>query len=147
MLHDIGKLAIPKAILNKPGPLTPDEWVTIKAHPDLAVKMLENIEQLQSALDIPHYHHERWDGNGYPEGLKGKAIPFAARLFSVVDVYDALISKRPYKTGIDEKTTLEMIRVESGKQFDPQIVDHFLTNFFYLQQEVADEYDKDHSGH
>jgi len=138
MLHDIGKLAIPDEILNKSGPLNDDEWEIMHEHPTAAVEMLKVIEQLKPALDIPHYHHERWDGNGYPEGLSGEAIPLCARIFSVVDVYDALISVRPYKMGLEEKTALEMIQAESGKYFDPRIVEHFLSHFDSLKTTVAD---------
>ena len=138
MLHDIGKLAIPDEILNKPGRLSVEEWITMREHPKIAVEMLKIIEQLQPVLDIPHYHHERWDGKGYPEGLSGEAIPRCSRIFSVVDVYDALISIRPYKAGLDEKTALKMIEAESGKSFDPEIVDHFLAHFASLKIEVDD---------
>ncbi len=139
ILHDLGKLAIVEEILNKPGPLTEEEWIIMRKHPELAADMLKNVPHLQSTLDIPRYHHERWDGKGYPHGLGGEAIPLTARIFSVVDVYDALRTKRPYKAGLDEKVVLDMIRAESGRQFDPRIVNHFLTNFHSIKKEVTDD--------
>ena len=146
MLHDIGKLAVPDYILNKPGPLTEDEWEIMREHPLTAVEMLKVIEQLKPALDIPHYHHEHWDGSGYPAGLSGEAIPLVARIFSLVDVYDAVVSKRPYRMGLDEKVVLDMIKNGSGTYFDPRIVDHFLVNFDSLKIEAADECFTENSG-
>ena len=139
MMHDIGKLAIPGATLNKPGPLTDEEWLLVRKHPDMAVDMLKDIPTLAAAMDIPYYHHERWDGGGYPKGLKGEAIPLAVRIFSVVDVFDVLHTKRPYKEAVSEKKALEIILSESGKQFDPRIVNFFLRNFLSLEEEVTDE--------
>ena len=141
MLHDIGKLAVPESILNKPGPLNDGEWEIMRDHPNTAFEMLRVIEPLKSALDIPHYHHERWDGNGYPKGLGGESIPLTARIFSVVDVFDAVISKRPYRVGLEERVVLEMIKDASGTFFDPRIVDHFLANFDSIKMEVGNEYD------
>jgi putative two-component system response regulator len=139
MLHDTGKLAIVEDILNKPGALIEDEWSIMRKHPDLAIDILKNISNLEFSLDIPHYHHERWDGRGYPMGLCGENIPLAARIFSVVDVYDMLCTKRPYREAFDEKKACGILRSESGKQFDPRIVGHFLTNFQAVKKEAENE--------
>jgi HD-GYP domain-containing protein (c-di-GMP phosphodiesterase class II) len=125
MLHDIGKLGVPDQILNKPGPLTDEEWVIMKRHPVLAYQMLSSIEYLHPALAIPYCHHENWDGTGYPRGLKGPQIPLEARIFALVDVYDALTSDRPYRTAWSQEKTLEYIQGLSGKQFDPQVTAQF----------------------
>ncbi|MEK6256230.1 MAG: HD domain-containing protein [Chloroflexota bacterium] len=126
MLHDIGKLAIPDSILNKPGPLTSSEWDLMRKHPEFAFKLLSPIPSLKSALSIPYSHHEWWDGSGYPLGLKHEQIPLPARIFSVVDVWDALRSDRPYRKAWKEQDVLNYIREHSGSQFDPQITDTFL---------------------
>jgi HD-GYP domain-containing protein (c-di-GMP phosphodiesterase class II) len=126
LLHDIGKMGIPEAILLKPGPLTDEEWATMKQHPGYAYELLEDIEHLKPSLDIPYCHHERWDGSGYPRQLKGNDIPLAARIFMVVDVWDALISDRPYRPGWNEAKTQQYIRQNAGIQFDPDVVDAFL---------------------
>lgn len=125
LLHDIGKMGIPDAILLKPGPLTEDEWHVMRKHPVFAYDLLSNIPFLRPALDIPFYHHEKWDGSGYPRGLYGKQIPLAARIFSVVDVWDALGSDRPYRKKWTKSKILEYISKESGTRFDPEIVDLF----------------------
>ncbi len=126
LLHDIGKMGVPDAILLKPGPLTPDEWREMRKHPGYAVDLLHPIEFLRPALDIPHYHHEKWDGSGYPHGLAGHAIPLAARAFAVVDVYDALTNDRPYRAAWTHDRALTHIRQQSGTHFDPAVVDAFL---------------------
>ena len=126
LLHDIGKMGIPDAVLLKPGKLTEEEWAIMRQHPVYAYEMLSSISYLKPALDIPHYHHERWDGSGYPDGLKGEQIPFYARIFAVVDVYDALTSDRPYRPAWTVEKSLEHIHEQSGKHFDPRIVDTFL---------------------
>ncbi|MDI6862202.1 MAG: HD domain-containing phosphohydrolase [Pseudothermotoga sp.] len=126
LLHDIGKLAIPDRILLKPGKLDEEEWKIMKMHPLYAQEMLSKIEYLKSALDIPLYHHERWDGNGYPFGLKGEEIPLSARIFAVVDVYDALTSDRPYRKAWTKQEAIEYIKNQSGRQFDPKVVEVFL---------------------
>ena len=125
LLHDIGKMGIPDSILLKPGPLTPDEWEIMRQHPMHAYEMLKTIDYLSPALEIPYCHHEKWDGNGYPRGLKGKNIPIPARIFAVVDVWDALTSNRPYRLAWSEKQALEYIQRESGKHFDPEVVNAF----------------------
>ena len=126
LLHDIGKMTVPDAILNKPGPLTDDEWTVMREHPERAYRMLREIEYLHPALDIPYCHHERWDGRGYPRGLAGEEIPFAARVFSVIDVYEALTSDRPYREAWTHDRAIEHIREQSGSQFDPRVVEAFL---------------------
>lgn len=126
LLHDIGKMGVPDSILFKPGPLTDEEWIGMKKHPVTAYEMLKPIHYLQGALDIPYAHHERWDGSGYPRGLRGESIPIAARLFAVVDVYDALCSERPYRGSWGKTKTMDYLREEKGKLFDPKIVDVFL---------------------
>jgi PAS domain S-box-containing protein/putative nucleotidyltransferase with HDIG domain len=128
LLHDIGKMGVPDEILLKPGPLTEEEWVTMKKHPTLAYEMLAPIRYLRLALDIPYYHHEKWDGSGYPHGLKGSQIPLAARIFAVVDVWDALNSNRPYRPAWTEEKVREYICNSSGKHFDPAVVELFLQN-------------------
>lgn len=125
LLHDIGKMAVPDAILQKPGPLTENEWVIMKTHPKKARELLGSIDFLAPAMDIPVHHHERWDGTGYPRGLKGEAIPLAARIFAIVDVFDALTSDRPYRPGWSLDRTLAHIREQSGRHFDPDVVEAF----------------------
>ena len=124
-LHDMGKLGIPDSILHKPGKLTEEEWVIMRQHPQLAYDMLIFIEYLHPALDIPYCHHEKWDGSGYPRGLKGEEIPLAARIFAVIDVWDAVTSERPYRPAWKEEVALDYIREQSGKHFDPQVVEYF----------------------
>jgi HD-GYP domain-containing protein (c-di-GMP phosphodiesterase class II) len=125
LLHDIGKLGIPDRILLKQGELTEDEWAVIRKHPTLAFEMLKPIPYLAASLDIPYCHHERWDGQGYPRGLKGEQIPLAARIFAVVDVFDALTSDRPYRPAWPIEKVLEYMKAESGKRFDPMVLDAF----------------------
>jgi len=126
LLHDIGKMAIPDGILLKPASLTPEERALIQKHPVYAFEMLSPIKFLQPALDIPYCHHEKWDGTGYPRGLKAEQIPLAARIFAVVDVWDALVSDRPYRKGLDPKEVKEKIKADAGSHFDPRVVDVFL---------------------
>lgn len=126
LLHDIGKMAIPDGILLKPGKLTLTERKFMELHPLFAKDMLDPIEFLHPALDIPYCHHEKWDGSGYPRNLRGKEIPFAARIFAVVDVWDALTSERPYRDPVAPEEVRQMIREQSGKHFDPQVVEAFL---------------------
>ena len=126
MLHDIGKMGIPDSILQKPGPLSPEEWVVMRTHPQIAFNLLNNIPYLIPALTIPYSHHERWDGLGYPCGLRGEEIPREARIFSVVDVYDALTSARPYKRAMDKQSSIQEILKDIGTRFDPEIVDNFV---------------------
>jgi len=125
LLHDIGKMGIPDEILHKDGPLDEAEMETVRQHPEFARDMLDEIEYLEGALDIPLYHHERWDGTGYPEGLRGKEIPLAARLFAIIDVWDALTSDRPYRQALPREDALGYMRGQSGKHFDPQLLELF----------------------
>lgn len=127
LLHDIGKVAVPDSILNKPGPLTENEWMEMKKHPVAAYEVLSPIQFLSRSLDIPYCHHERWNGTGYPRGLKGEEIPMAARIFSVIDVYDALMSDRPYRPAWPEERVIAYLREQSGIQFDPAVVVAFLS--------------------
>lgn len=126
LLHDIGKVAISDTILRKPGPLSDEEWAIMRKHPLYAYSLLSKIKFLEPAMDIPLHHHERWDGSGYPAGLKGEAIPLAARIFAVVDVWDALTSDRPYRKAWTREQALAYIQEQSGKHFDPQVVKAFL---------------------
>ncbi len=126
LLHDIGKMAIPDGILLKPGQLTDDERMLIQKHPVYAYEMLSPIAFLVPAIDIPYCHHEKWDGSGYPRGLRGKEIPFAARIFPVVDVWDALTSNRPYRRAMPQYEVRARIKADSGKHFDPVVVDAFM---------------------
>lgn len=126
LLHDIGKMGIPDEILKKHGELTARERTIIRQHPRLALEMLRDIEYLQPAVSIPYSHHENWDGTGYPQGLRGEAIPLSARIFSVVDNWDALTSDRSYRNAWSVEKTIGYIKEQSGKKFDPQVVDVFL---------------------
>ena len=126
LLHDMGKLGIPDSILLKAGKLNDEEWEFMRQHPQLAYNMLFPIEYLRPAMDIPFCHHEKWDGTGYPRGLQGEQIPLAARLFAIVDVWDALTSDRPYRKAWEREKVLAYIKEESGKHFDPKVVEAFL---------------------
>jgi PAS domain S-box-containing protein len=127
LLHDIGKIAIPDSILLKPGPLDEREWSVMRQHPQYAYNLLFPITYLRPAIQIPYCHHEKWDGNGYPRGLKGEEIPIVARIFAIVDVYDALTSNRPYRPAWTREKALEYIHEQSGKHFDPKVVNAFMT--------------------
>ncbi|MCA2002679.1 MAG: HD domain-containing protein [Chloroflexi bacterium] len=126
LLHDIGKMAIPDSILQKPGPLSDAEWKIMRSHPEKALKILSQINYLTPAVAIPYCHHEKWDGTGYPRGLKGEEIPFSARLFAVVDVYDALTTDRPYRKAWKREKALKYIQEQAGGHFCPQAVRAFL---------------------
>ncbi|HLO29057.1 MAG TPA: PAS domain S-box protein [Anaerolineales bacterium] len=134
LLHDIGKMGVPDDILHKPGPLTEEEWEIMRRHPQFAYEMLRPIDYLRSALDIPYCHHEKWDGTGYPRGLAGEGIPLAARLFAVIDVYDALTSNRPYRKAWTKARSLAYVRKQAGKHFDPRVVDVFLNTVSKLEE-------------
>lgn len=125
-LHDIGKMGIPDRILHKPGPLSAEEWNTMRQHPQFACNLLAPIDYLRPAKDIPCYHHERWDGSGYPTGLKGEEIPLPSRLFAIVDVFDALTSDRPYRSKWSKQAAMYYIHEQAGKLFDPLIVPTFM---------------------
>jgi len=131
LLHDIGKMGIPDSILLKPGKLTEDEWKIMRLHPVYARDLLYPVEYLRPSIDIPYYHHEWWDGSGYPEGLKGEKIPLSARIFSVVDVWDALRSDRPYRPAWPREQVIDFIRSQVGTQFDAGVVEVFLAMDLY----------------
>ncbi len=126
LLHDMGKMAIPDEILQKPGPLNEQEWEKMRQHPRYAYEMLSPIAYLQPALEIPFCHHERWNGSGYPRGLKGEEIPLSARLFAIIDVWDALCSDRPYRKAMPKAEVISYLREKSGELFEPRLVDIFL---------------------
>jgi putative nucleotidyltransferase with HDIG domain len=126
LLHDIGKMGVPDSILLKSGKLNDEEWVIMKKHTVYAFEMLWPIEFLRPALDIPHYHHEHWDGTGYPQQLKEEQIPLPARVFAVADVWDALTNNRPYREAWTKKKALDYIITNAGKHFDPHVVEMFL---------------------
>lgn len=127
LLHDMGKIAIPDEILQKPGPLNETEWEKMRRHPIYAYEMLSPIAYLNPALEIPFFHHERWNGSGYPHGLKGEQIPLSARLFAIVDVWDALRSDRPYRKKLPRGHVIEYLQNNSGILFDPNLVEIFLS--------------------
>jgi len=126
LLHDIGKMGVPDSILLKSGSLSEGEWEIMRQHPFYAFQMLSPITYLKHALDIPYCHHEKWDGSGYPRGLKGEEIPLSARMFSVVDVFDALTSDRPYRAAWAPEKGYRFIQEQAGIQFDPKVVKVFL---------------------
>ena len=131
LLHDIGKMGIPDEILLKPGPLTDKEWIIMRQHPTYAYELLRPIDYLRPAMDIPYCHHEKWDGSGYPRRLQGDLIPLAARIFAVIDVFDALIVDRPYRLAWPREKVLAYIQEQSGKHFDPAVVTAFLGTFVH----------------
>ena len=126
LLHDIGKMGVPDQILLKPGPLSAEEWVIMQKHPRFAFELLTPILYLGRAVDIPYCHHEKWDGTGYPRGLRGEEIPLIARIFSIVDVWDAICSDRPYRPAFTQENALIYILAENGKSFDPKVVEAFM---------------------
>ena len=128
LLHDIGKMGVPDAILLKEEALTPEEEEIIHNHSQDAFNILKQIDYLRPALDIPYCHHEKWDGSGYPRGLKGEEIPIAARIFALADIWDALISERRYRAAWPREKVVEYIRSQAGIHFDPNLVDLFLAN-------------------
>jgi HD-GYP domain-containing protein (c-di-GMP phosphodiesterase class II) len=136
LLHDIGKIGVPDSILLKPGPLTPEEWTIMRYHPRFAYDLLAQIPYLQRSVDIPYCHHERWDGSGYPRGIAKEKIPLSARIFAVVDVFDALLSDRPYRPAWSLPDVIRYLIDQKGKQFDPLIVDCFLA---MIEKEKARE--------
>lgn len=137
MMHDIGKMGVPDHILLKQGPLTDEEWIIMRKHPAYAFEMLKDISYLHPAMDIPCYHHERWDGDGYPGHLKGESIPLAARLFMIVDTWDALTNDRPYHAKISPQEALKIIQNESGRQFDPALVVLFSEYIESVQHDLS----------
>jgi len=138
LLHDIGKIGIPDGILLKPGPLRPDEWEIMRTHPDLGRRLVEPIPFLRGAVPIVYHHHERWDGTGYPAGLRGEAIPLGARIFAVADAFDAMTFDRPYSAAISLEAARQEIARCSGEQFDPGVVEAFLNLPIELLQTIRD---------
>ncbi len=126
LLHDIGKMGVPDSILLKPSKLTEGEWEIMRQHPVYAYSFISQIEYLAPAVDIPYCHHEKWDGSGYPRGLKGEQIPLSARIFAVIDVWDALTSDRPYRKAWEQDRVKEYIQEQVGKHFDPTVVEKFM---------------------
>ncbi len=126
LLHDIGKIRVPESILLKPGPLTEEEWKIMREHPSYAFELMSEVPYLRAAVNIPFCHHEKWDGSGYPRGLKGKEIPLAARVFAVVEAWDLLSSDRPFRKAWIPEKIREHLRSHSGIDFDPDIVEKFL---------------------
>jgi len=137
LLHDLGKIGIPDAVLRKPGPLTEEEQALMRTHPLIGDRILEGLPALQGARGVVRHHHERFDGRGYPEGLQGEEIPLLARIFAVVDAYDAMTSHRPYRRALDPEEALAEIAREAGRQFDPRVVSAFL-RVFGRQREAMD---------
>jgi HD-GYP domain-containing protein (c-di-GMP phosphodiesterase class II) len=125
LLHDIGKIGVPDTILLKEGPLTPEERAVMQEHPKHGKEFMEQIEFLKPALDIPFSHHEKWEGSGYPQGLKGEEIPLAARIFAIADVWDAITSDRPYRKAMRFEQAMGVIEEGRGTHFDPKVVENF----------------------
>jgi putative nucleotidyltransferase with HDIG domain len=126
LLHDIGKLGVPDTVLLKHSTLSPDEWAIMQKHPTYAFEMLSQLKDFKESIDIPYCHHEWWDGSGYPRGLEGEEIPLPARIFSIVDVWDALTSDRPYRDAWNRDEALAHIINQAGTHFDPHIVNEFI---------------------
>jgi putative nucleotidyltransferase with HDIG domain len=141
ILHDIGKIGIPDAILLKQGKLTDEEHARMRQHPDIAREILSAISFLGPSTDVPYCHHEKWDGTGYPRGVRGEEIPYSARLFAVIDVWDALIHPRVYKAAWPEDDVLRYIADQSGKHFDPSVVRLFLQNYAQIKAGAVMESD------
>ena len=136
LLHDIGKIGIPDAILLKPGPLTPDEWKVMRSHPEIGKRLIEKIPFLHNAIPVVWCHHEKWDGSGYPRGLKGEQIPLNARIFCVVDAFDAMTFDRPYSKAIPSDAAIAEIKRCAGAHFDPSVVESFLRVPIKLLDEI-----------
>jgi len=128
LLHDIGKIGVPQAVLRKPGSLTPAEWQQMRQHPDYGDCLLSRFSALRPALPVVRHHHERYDGLGYPDGLAGTAIPLVARIFAVIDTFDAMISDRPYRPAMPVIQAMVEIRRGAGTQFDPRVVKAFIAS-------------------
>lgn len=137
LLHDIGKMGVPDGILLKPGSLTDDEWVIMKMHTTFAHELLSPIHFLSQAIDIPYCHHEKWDGSGYPRGLKGEEIPLSARIFAIVDVWDALRSDRPYRAAWSTEKTLDHVKSLSGTHFAPDVLKKCLGSGILFGEEIS----------
>jgi response regulator RpfG family c-di-GMP phosphodiesterase len=139
LLHDIGKIGIPDAILLKPGPLTPAEWKTMRTHPEIGKRVVEQIPFLKGAVPVVYHHHERWDGTGYPLGLQGEAIPLGARIFAVADAFDAMTFDRPYSRAISLEAARQEIQRSAGTHFDPAVVGTFLAVPLRIFEEIRRE--------
>ena len=137
LLHDIGKIGVSDAVLQFPGPLDEEQWAQMRKHPEMAMHILQPIEFLKDAMDIPYCHHERWDGTGYPQGLSGTQIPLWARIFAIVDVFDALSSKRVYRVAMSMPEVLDHIKAGSGSHFDPDVVHAFCALIDDLQVQIT----------
>ena len=138
-LHDIGKIGIPLNIIDKPGKLTDEEYEKIKEHPLIGAKIIEPIEAYEDVIPIILYHHERYDGKGYPHGLSGENISISARILALADVYDALVSSRPYREGWVKEKVIDLIKKESGTHFDPKVVDAFLSAFSCPEDDIIND--------
>ncbi|NTW05046.1 MAG: HD domain-containing protein [Peptococcaceae bacterium] len=132
LMHDIGKIAIDDRILNKPAKLNDIEWLEIKRHPEIGYRILSSVNEYAALAELVLAHHERWDGTGYPKGLKGKEIPFLSRVISVIDAFDAMTGFRPYQSELDKEIALKEIKKFSGIQFDPEIVEIFVNRIAVL---------------
>lgn len=139
LLHDVGKIGVPDAILRKPGKLDDDEWIEMRKHPEHGFEMLRHIRFLEPALDIVLYHQERYDGSGYPRGINGEAIPLGARIFAVVDCFDAMTSDRPYRAALPIEKARDEIRKFSGTQFDPEVAAAFLAVPVEVWKQIREE--------
>lgn len=126
LLHDAGKVSVPDAILKKPGPLTPEEWRVMRMHPEFSWAVLRLVPGLERASLFALHHHEKYDGSGYPGGLRGEDIPIGARIVSVIDAFDAMVASRPYKEGLPCEEALRRLVADSGRHFDPVVVGHFI---------------------
>jgi putative nucleotidyltransferase with HDIG domain len=137
LLHDLGKIGVPDAILNKPGVLTIEEKNTVQSHTSLGGDILRQTHQLDRIIPAVLFHHERWDGSGYPDGLSGPDIPLAARVLAIADSFDAMTSDRPYRTAMSTQAALQELQANAGKQFDPELVDIFVTRMTFLMRDNA----------
>lgn len=137
LLHDVGKIGVPEAILTKPGPLTPDEWIVLRRHPEIGERICRPLGMSSSFGPIVRHHHERWDGGGYPDGLRASAIPVGARIVSLADAFDAMTHDRPYRSAFSAEFAIEEIRREAGRQFDPELVQPFIESLLQLGDEVG----------
>lgn len=137
LLHDIGKIGIPDSILKKDGPLTDDEWKMMKHHPRFGRDILKKLKNLKKISQAIYYHHERWDGKGYPEGLKGEQIPLAARMISIIDALEAMICDRPYRKSLSIHEAIKELKKNAGTQFDPNLIKVFLENKEYLVEKYS----------